>query len=67
MHFEYFKDSGNPLKNFLISAFANYLRIWDVTSSERVDEFIANSRYVQQRIKKYYRRESTVIHPPVEL
>ncbi len=65
MQFEYFKDSRQSLKESMISALANYLRIWDVTSSQRVDDFIANSRYVQQRIKKYYRRESTVIHPPV--
>ena len=65
MQFEYFRDSGNPWKNLLISSVANYLRIWDVTSSQRVDEFVAISRYVQRRIKKYYRRESTVIYPPV--
>lgn len=65
MQFEYFKDSGYLLKNLLISALSNYLRIWDVTSTQRVDEFVAISRYVQERIKKYYRRESTVIHPPV--
>jgi glycosyltransferase involved in cell wall biosynthesis len=65
-HFEYFGDSGTGLKRFMTSALANYLRAWDVTSSQRVDEFIANSRFVQQRIKKYYRRESTVIHPPVD-
>jgi glycosyltransferase involved in cell wall biosynthesis len=65
VHFEYFKDPGKGLKNLLVSTLANYLRIWDVTSSQRVDEFVANSRFVQQRIKKYYRRESTVIHPPV--
>jgi glycosyltransferase involved in cell wall biosynthesis len=65
MQFDYFRRSRNPLRNLLISTFANYLRIWDVTASQRVDEFIANSRYVQQRIKKYYRRESAIIHPPV--
>ena len=65
VHFEYFKDPGKGLKNLLVSTLANYLRIWDVTSSQRVDEFVANSRFVQQRIKKYYRRESTLIHPPV--
>ena len=45
----------------LISA----LRLWDVTSSQRVDEFVAISRTVQARIKKYYRRDSAVIYPPV--
>jgi glycosyltransferase involved in cell wall biosynthesis len=41
------------------------LRIWDVTSSHRVDEFVAISRTVQARIRKYYRRDSVVIYPPV--
>jgi len=47
MQFEYLKDSGYLLKNLLISALSNYLRIWDVTSTQRVDEFVAISRYVQ--------------------
>lgn len=43
--------------------FLHYLRQWDVTSSARVDCFIAISNFVKQRIKKYYRRESIVINP----
>ena len=43
------------------------LRLWDKMSVDRVDNFIANSRTVQQRINKYYRRESDVIYPPAEL
>ncbi len=42
------------------------LRIWDVTSSARVDNFIANSTNVARRIKKYYRRDADVIHPPAD-
>jgi len=42
------------------------LRTWDVSSSARVDHFVANSTYVRRRIEKYYRREATVIHPPVD-
>ena len=42
------------------------LRIWDVSTSSRVDHFIANSRFVAQRIQRYYRRSATVIHPPVD-
>lgn len=45
----------------------NYIRIWDKISSERVDRIIANSNFVAKRIKKYYRRESVVIHPPVNV
>lgn len=43
-----------------------YIRMWDSLSSNRVDQFIAISEYVAQRIRKYYRRESTVIYPPVD-
>jgi glycosyltransferase involved in cell wall biosynthesis len=46
---------------------AHYLRLWDYSTAARVDEFLANSTNVQQRIWKTYRRESTVIHPPVEV
>ena len=44
----------------------SYLRVWDFDASSRVDDFIANSENVKQRIKKYYNRDSFVIHPPVE-
>ena len=43
------------------------LRLWDRWAADRVDRFIANSNNVQERIKKYYRRDSDVIHPPVDL
>ncbi len=43
----------------------NYIRIWDRISAERPDCIIANSNFVAKRIKKYYKRDSTVIHPPV--
>jgi len=66
MRFEYFKSSHHKFRDLLISFFSHYLRLWDVTSSERVDDFIAISKHVQQRIKKFYRRESTVIYPPVD-
>jgi glycosyltransferase involved in cell wall biosynthesis len=42
------------------------LRMWDVTSSARVDHFVANSGFVAQRIWRYYRRSATVIYPPVD-
>src|SRR3989344_61924 len=41
------------------------IRAWDRVSAERVDLFIANSRFVARRIKKYYGKDATVIHPPV--
>lgn len=44
----------------------NYLRLWDFQATQRVDKFVANSQFVKKRIKKYYKRQSEVIYPPVE-
>jgi glycosyltransferase involved in cell wall biosynthesis len=54
-------------KRAAMTPLANYLRLWDFASAARVDEFIANSANVQKRIWKTYRRESIVIHPPVDV
>lgn len=54
-------------KRALMTPVANYLRLWDYASAARVDQFVANSRNVQTRIWKTYRRESEVIHPPVDV
>jgi glycosyltransferase involved in cell wall biosynthesis len=45
---------------------SQYLRQWDFAAAQRIDGFIANSEYVADRVRKYYRRESTVIYPPVD-
>jgi len=45
----------------------HYLRLFDVVSANRVDHFIANSRYVARRIWRAYRREAAVIYPPVDV
>lgn len=50
----------------IISLILNKIRIWDRLAADRVDVFIANSITVKERIAKYYRRNSTVIYPPVE-
>jgi glycosyltransferase involved in cell wall biosynthesis len=55
------------LKRALMTPAAHYLRLWDFASAARVDQFVANSCNVQSRIWKTYRRESEVIHPPVEV
>ena len=55
------------LKHRLISYAASYLRQWDFASSPRVDRFVANSAYVRSRIRRYYNRDATVIHPPVDI
>lgn len=45
----------------------HFLRLYDFWAAQRVDWFVANSTEVAARIKKFYRREATVIHPPVDL
>ena len=44
-----------------------YLRLWDREASFRVDEFLAISNFVRDRIKKYYLRDSRVIYCPVNV
>ena len=66
MYPEYRRSMGF-LVGTLFSLTAHYVRLWDQASASRVDYFVANSRYSASRIRKYYGRESTVIHPPVEV
>lgn len=56
---------SSGLKGWIAKYFLHKIRIWDVISSNRVDYFIANSKYVAKRIKKIYNREAVVIYPPV--
>ena len=42
------------------------MRRWDLAASRRVDSYIANSQLTRERIERFYGRESTIIHPPVE-
>ncbi|MFA6527937.1 MAG: glycosyltransferase [Candidatus Gracilibacteria bacterium] len=42
------------------------IRLWDRLAAERVDYFISNSNYIGERIKKYYRKDSKTIYPPVD-
>ncbi len=66
MYYSYLQRSGRLIK-LLFPLIAHRLRIWDLASASRVDVFIANSTFVAKRIKKFYRRESTVIFPPVNV
>jgi len=45
----------------------HFMRIYDFEVSQRPDILVANSKNVQARIKKFYRRDSVVIYPPVDL
>lgn len=68
---EYKKDPGfgsklNWLVKILIPIFMPHQKKLDYEAAQQVDVFIANSSVVQERIKKYYHKPSTVIYPPVD-
>jgi len=65
--YELYRASAGPLARMMMPVLSPFLRLWDVISSNRVDHFIANSRFVAKRIQKTYRREAEVIFPPVKL
>ncbi|GMR19254.1 MAG: glycosyltransferase family 4 protein [Patescibacteria group bacterium] len=58
---------GTSRLGSLLSPALSYLRLWDRTAAQRVDYFIANSRNIAGKIKKYYGREAAVVHPFVDL
>jgi glycosyltransferase involved in cell wall biosynthesis len=65
---EYMRSPGfKPewLVRFGLKALVGYLRKKDYQAAQQVDYFMANSSHIQADIKKYYNRESEVIHPPV--
>ena len=66
---QYLRQSGldRGLKGMLARWLMHRLRLWDLRTVNGVDRFVANSAYVARRIEKTYRRESTVIHPPVDV
>jgi len=66
---QYLREAG--MDEGTIGWFARWLfhkgRLWDLRTANGVDEFIANSYFIARRIWKTYRRESTVIYPPVDI
>ena len=65
---QYLRETGldRGLKSFLARRLLHGMRNWDARTGAGVDEFMAISRFVARRIRKVYRRESTVIYPPVD-
>ena len=54
-----------PGSSMLLHLASSRLRIWDTVSAARVDQFVANSNFVRDRVQRYYRRDAEVVHPPV--
>ena len=68
LYHHYLTETGldRGTKGFMAKVILHYMRMWDLSSSNRVDHFIAISHYIAKRIKKIYGRESTVVYPPVD-
>lgn len=66
---QYLKESDldRGLKGWLAKWMLHTIRIWDARTANGVDEFLAISRFISRRIWKAYRRESTIIYPPVDV
>ncbi len=60
-----YTDNLAPIKKQIVQLSLKYIKQWDKATSNRVDYFIANSTFIQKRIKSSYNRNSVVIHPPV--
>jgi glycosyltransferase involved in cell wall biosynthesis len=65
---QYLRESGlsRGVRSVLARALLHRMRNWDARTGANVDEFIAISRFVARRIRKVYRRDATVIYPPVD-
>jgi glycosyltransferase involved in cell wall biosynthesis len=66
---QYLRESSldKGLKGMIARWMLHKARIWDSRTANGVDHYIANSRFIARRIWKVYRRESTVIYPPVDV
>ena len=66
---QYLRESGldKGLKGWIAKVVLHYIRNWDVRTANGVDEYTCNSRFIARRIKKVYRRDATIIYPPVDI
>jgi len=63
-HEQYLGELGaRGKRNIFLRMVMSYLRIWDRQAAERPDALLVNSEFTEARVKKYYRRESTIIYP----
>lgn len=66
---QYIKEAklDKGIKSYIARVILHYMRLWDQRTSNSVDHYIANSRFIARRIKKIYGKEATVIYPPVDV
>lgn len=65
--FEHYFGAGRVgLASHLARPILRSLARWDAATSGRPDRYVANSQYVAQRIRRYYNRAASIVHPPVD-
>jgi glycosyltransferase involved in cell wall biosynthesis len=69
LYHQYIKEANleKGIKGLFAKLFLHKIRMWDYTTANRVDYFIAISNFIARRIKKIYNRSSEVIYPPVDI
>jgi glycosyltransferase involved in cell wall biosynthesis len=68
LYFQYLREAKlKGIKGWYAKRVLHKIRLWDVINTNRVDHIVANSKYIAKRINKVYRREATVIYPPVDI
>lgn len=64
-HYHLYRAGAGRLTRLMMGPISHYVRLWDAVSAARTDAFVANSRFIAQRIRAVYRRPATVVYPPV--
>lgn len=64
-HYHTYREQTGRLNRSMMPLLSHYLRNWDTTSAQRVDSFVANSRFIQHRIKRAWGVSADLVHPPV--
>jgi glycosyltransferase involved in cell wall biosynthesis len=66
---QYLKESkmDRGVMGWFVRSMLHFIRMWDSRTAAGVDAFMANSRFIARRIEKVYRRDATVVYPPVSI
>lgn len=62
-----YRNSSGFLTRLAMPHVAHRLRTWDTASAARVDQIVANSKFVARRVEKAWGRKASVIYPPVDV
>ena len=67
LYHQYMKSIDSKFYSIIPKYFLYKIRMWDYTTANRVDYFLANSNHIKKRIKKIYNKDAEVIYPPVDV